>query len=354
MGHKLLAEAALAADLPRTAVLSLEIVFKHAPKDRHLALRLGEALSRAGQNAKAEQIYNDLLRINPSDNDAAQALKDLSARQTMDEGGYGDLADGHGSYRDILKDKEASVALEQEHREVKTDDVASNLIREYEERLPNEPGNMKLLRSLAELYAQKNDFDRSLIYYQKMVDAGAGSDASLEKTIAETYLKKFDYQLAHLDPKAPDYTEQAAQLQAERQAYKLAECQRRAERYPTDLQIRFELGLAYYEAGKISEAIQEFQKARDNPHRRIQALYYLGQCFAQRGLNDLASRSLQNAVREKVVFDDEKKELIYALGSVYEKMGKVEEAIEQFKQIYEVDIGYKDVAAKIDAYYSRH
>ena len=33
-------------------------------------------------------------------------------------------------------------------------------------------------------------------------------------------------------------------------------------------------------------------------------------------------------------------------------MNKREEAIEQFKQIYEMDIGYKDVAAKVDAYYS--
>ena len=31
-------------------------------------------------------------------------------------------------------------------------------------------------------------------------------------------------------------------------------------------------------------------------------------------------------------------------------MGKAEEAIDQFKQIYEVDIGYKDVAAKVDKY----
>jgi hypothetical protein len=37
---------------------------------------------------------------------------------------------------------------------------------------------------------------------------------------------------------------------------------------------------------------------------------------------------------------------------VLEKMGKVEEAIEQFKQIYEIDIGYKDVSAKVDAYYA--
>ena len=40
------------------------------------------------------------------------------------------------------------------------------------------------------------------------------------------------------------------------------------------------------------------------------------------------------------------------LGSVLDSMNKKEEAIEQFKQIYEADIGYRDVAAKVDAYYA--
>ena len=79
---------------------------------------------------------------------------------------------------------------------------------------------------------------------------------------------------------------------------------------------------------------------------------YLGQCFARRGMNDLAARTFQNAIKEKAVFDEEKKDLIYQLGCTFEKMGKTEEAIEQFKIIYESDIGYKDVAAKVDAYYS--
>src|SRR5690348_13716576 len=35
-GHKLLADAALAADFPKTAVLSLEILVKNSPKDREL------------------------------------------------------------------------------------------------------------------------------------------------------------------------------------------------------------------------------------------------------------------------------------------------------------------------------
>ena len=33
-------------------------------------------------------------------------------------------------------------------------------------------------------------------------------------------------------------------------------------------------------------------------------------------------------------------------------MGKKEEAIEQYKKIYEVDVGFKDVAKKVDAFYA--
>lgn len=352
MAHKLLADAALEADLPRTAVLSLEIVFKTSPRDRDLAMRLARALAAAGQSARAEEILTDLLQNDPANNEISQALKNLSVHRTMEEGGYNALADGSGSYRDILKDKEQSQALEQEQREVKSEDVAANLVLEYEARLAREPKNVRLLRSLADLHAQKNDFDASLAYYQRILDSGMGGDSTIDKNIAETHLKKFDFLESQLNPNAPDHAQGVAKIKADRRDYQLTECKNRADKFPTDLGIRFELGQLYYQTGRISEAIQELQKAQNNPHRRIQSLYYLGQCFASRGMNDLAARTLQNAVKEKVVFDDEKKELIYALGCVLEKMKKSEEAIEQFKLIYEVDIGYKDVAAKVDAYYA--
>ena len=89
-----------------------------------------------------------------------------------------------------------------------------------------------------------------------------------------------------------------------------------------------------------------------NPALRIQSMTYLGHCFSRRNMNDLAARTFQTAIKEKLTFDDEKKDLIYSLGSVLEKMGKRDEAIEQFKQIYESDISYRDVAAKVDAYYA--
>jgi len=99
-----------------------------------------------------------------------------------------------------------------------------------------------------------------LTYYDRLAAIDGGNDSALQGQIAGLKVKRFNYALSKLDPNAADYAEKAAAINAERQAFQLEECRRGRKRYPTDLQIRFELGLLYYEAGKISEAIQEFQK----------------------------------------------------------------------------------------------
>jgi tetratricopeptide (TPR) repeat protein len=351
--HKLLAEAALTADMPKTAVLSLEIVVKNAPKDEEAQKNLARAYSAAGEGEKAEMVMAELMRQHPGDLKLADELKDISARKTLAEGGYDALASGTGSYRDILKDKEKSVQLEQEGRQVKTDDVAQRHIAKLEAELAREPNDMKKLRSVAELYMQQKDFDRALATYNRIIEKEGAADSSLQKAIAETTIRKLEQAIAQLDTQAPEYAEKSAQLKTERDNYILSEVKQRAERYPGDLGIRFELAELLFKAGKISEAMPEFQKAQANPHKRLQALAYLGQCFAARGMYDMAASQLQAALKEKPVFDDEKKDMTYALGSVFEKMGKLDEADEMYKQICQVDMGFKDVMAKVEASYKR-
>jgi len=48
-----------------------------------------------------------------------------------------------------------------------------------------------------------------------------------------------------------------------------------------------------------------------------------------------------------------KKETLYSLGEVYEGMGDKEKAIDCFKQIYEVDYGYRDVATRVESSYAK-
>jgi tetratricopeptide (TPR) repeat protein len=352
-GHKLIAEAAMALGMPKTAVMSFDVLFKNNPKDKNITIQYANVLAEIGQAELAERILMESQRLNPSDPDLHQALKDLSARKTLHEGGYNALADGQGSYRDILKNEQEAKSLEQANRVQKTEDQAQNLIDEYTVRLKSEPNNVRLLRNIAELYTQKKKFDLALQYYEKITATDAGAnDASVAAAIAQTKGKQFDYQIEQLDATAPDYTERVAQVNAEKQAYRIAECQKRVDRNPTDLAIRYEMGVLYFNAGKVNEAMAEFQKAKNNPNKKVASMNYLAQCFAKKKMYPMAVNMFQDAIKDKQIFDEEKKDLVYNLGTVFEAMEKKKESIEQFEQIYAVDIGYKDVAAKVDKFYS--
>src|SRR5258707_14079194 len=99
----------------------------------------------------------------------------------MEKGGYDALAEGKGSYRDILKDADEAAHLEQESRQVKAEDAAENLITEYESRLQTEPNNLKVMRNLADLYTQKKEFAKALELYEKIKATDSGpADGSLD------------------------------------------------------------------------------------------------------------------------------------------------------------------------------
>ncbi len=353
MAHRIIVDAAVALGMPQTQVFELETMARISPKDKAIVTEFVQAVSDTGANASAaEKVLNDLVKASGYDSDLLQLQKNLSAHKTMDEGGYRALEDGSGSYRDILKNKEEAVSLEQEKRVQKSEDVTQRLIGEYETRLQMEPDNMKLLRSLAELYTQKNRFDEALKVYARIKASEHGNDATLDRAMADARVRQMDHQVTQLNPFAPEHAEQVESVRAAKVEFQMAECQQRVEKYPTDMAIRFEMGQLYFEAGKIGEAIAEFQKAQGNPHKRIAAMSFLAQCFAKRGMNDSAVRTLQNAIKEKPGFDEEKKDLVYQLGCVFEKMGKQAEAIEQFLVIYEMDVTYRDVGAKVDAHYA--
>ena len=159
--HRIIVDAAHALEFPQTAILSLESLVRNSSKDKSIAIEYADAIAASGGDHRGgEKVLQELLRASPNDPDLMQALKNLSARKTLDEGGYGKLEGGEGSYRDILRNKEEAVSLEQEKRVVQTEDTAARLIAEYESRLHAEPDNFKMIRSLAELYTQKKQFDQ--------------------------------------------------------------------------------------------------------------------------------------------------------------------------------------------------
>jgi predicted Zn-dependent protease len=156
------------------------------------------------------------------------------------------------------------------------------------------------------------------------------------------------------EPEAPDAADKRAHLaeiRRQRSSAAISESKARVERNPTDKQLRFDLGQAYFTAGMYTEAIPELQQAKGNPHIRTKAMLMLGRCFERKNMNDLAENALAEASKELSIMDNTKKEILYELGLIYEKMGKREQYLDALKEIYNNDYGYKDVASRVESSY---
>ena len=92
----------------------------------------------------------------------------------------------------------------------------------------------------------------------------------------------------------------------------------------------------------VKEAIEQFQLAQRNPMRRVRALYHLGLCFKLNGQFDMSMDQFKLAAENLNQMDDTKKDIYYEMGEVLESMGDKDGAAGYYKQIYQVDINYKD------------
>jgi tetratricopeptide (TPR) repeat protein len=362
-----LQEAALKWDPPmkELAFFAFETTLEGNPKDKVQLNRYASFCMERDENGKprdpsrAVELYNKLLAINPNDMVAMKGSKDASASQSVQQGGW-EVAD---SYRDLIKNKEEAVSLEQQSRVVKSDEMIDSQIAELSAAVQAEPQSVDKSRKVAELYEQKGDLENSLEWYRYVLGLSGGADTTISRKISDLQLHQIDdaftareeYLAASPDdPEAPRYREEMEELRKQRASFVLAEARERVDRNPTDLIAHFDLGVALMDAGEPQDAIGHFQRARMNPSIRLKAMGKLGQCYVARNMNDLAAKTLSDAVTELVGMDSVKKDLLYNLGTVYESMGDQEKAVECFKQIYEVDYNYRDVAQLVESSYSQN
>ena len=66
---------------------------------------------------------------------------------------------------------------------------------------------------------------------------------------------------------------------------------------------------------------------------------------------DLAVEQLKKASAEIIGMDTTKKDILYELGELSTLMGDKATALEYYKEIYAVDIGYRDITEKVESVY---
>ena len=353
---KLLAEAAGGLGFPETVAVALDAVRELEPGNRANLLALGEAWLGAGKPAEALKMADEILKTKPADADAQNLMRKASIAQTVSKGNW----EGQGSYRDKLKDEAQSISLEQAAKVVNSADMAQRLLDEALARVAKEPANLNHYRSVAQAYRQMQNLDEALVWVRKARQQPAGAaDAALEKqetelatSVIEKHMKAAEAAVAAAPHDAAAQAKMVA-ARAELADFKLTEAKRYVERYPNDYAARYTLGTLLLASGQMDAAIGQFQQSQKGPQVRVASLVGMGRCFKAKKLFDLAVAQFTTAKGDLAQMDETKKDVIYELGTCLEQMGKSDAAIAEFKIIYSEDIGFRDVAEKINAFYAK-
>ena len=118
---------------------------------------LGRLYHQYEQSDKAVEVYNRISEIAPTDLEAIKLGKDASARASMKKGGWTKAE----SYRDLIKDKDAAVSLEQQSRMQLSDESLEEQIDETFARHEAEPQSVDLAKRLGLLHDAEGGSRRS-------------------------------------------------------------------------------------------------------------------------------------------------------------------------------------------------
>ena len=98
----------------------------------------------------------------------------------------------------------------------------------------------------------------------------------------------------------------------------------------------------------VDRAIAELQQGVKDPRKRTEALRLLGQAFRRKDLPDLALGQLEKALETAPQSGVLAKEILYDMATLCQETGHGDRALEHFSRILEQDIGFRDVAQKVE------
>jgi len=355
-GHKILGSAAEELELYSTAVFAYDAVRKLEPSNTENIKALMTVYIKTGQSEEAIRIGDAAYRANPADDEVQALIKKASVEQTMEKGRW----EEDKSFRDKLKDEGESQKLEQAGRAKTGESGLRSLIEEAKKGVAETPENMNFYREIASNYRKLGEYDNALEWVGKARQLEAGrADVNLERLVGTLNREKMQKAIAVVEESLEANPEDSAakteldKLRAEERIFRLGQCEDLVQRYPNEYSYRFELGELYFEDGKTDQAIKELQMAQRSPKVRVSALILLGKAYLAKGFHDLAAEQLTTAKSEIPGMTDQKKDVLYELGSAYEQQGDMDQAMVEFKALYGADISYRDVAQKIDDFYSK-
>ena len=357
------AEEALAVNLFNPAALNLraesakklgamficveayEIIVERDDKNESNIVKLGDYYKADGQGIKYLTVCQKLADKYPGDLEKLALLREAAALASMEKGKW-----GQGEQSDFKKNLNTG-NKDQGDRIIRAEDDIREMIGKYEAEIAEGSESIDTRRRLAELYVRAEEYEKAIEAYNWIVEKMGTLDPAIDKAIEKANTAISRRKVEQMKAEGRPQEEIDAEIKANYD-YRMERFQDRIQKYPNDLQIRFEYAELLWEGGAVDDALEQFQIAQRNPQHRLIAIVYLGRCFAAKNQFDMAIEQFNRALEDMPTMNADKMFTLYHLGCTYDTMGKKKEALDCFKQIYAVDIKYLDVAERINKFYA--
>ncbi|MDD5598881.1 MAG: tetratricopeptide repeat protein [Victivallaceae bacterium] len=344
-----LADAAGSAGAFFISIEALEIIRGKKPNNESNLRKLADYYKEIKDGMSYLRIFQEIGNMHPNDLQVQAEVRSALAFSTMHENKW----ERDGSTQEKAYHKEEGEAEKLAEGSMHDANLAQILVQKYTKEL-EEKESSEARRKLAEAYLMLNEYDKAIEQLTTVQEKLGIMDTAIDKLIEKAYVANIDANIKELSQNPDQYEEpetQIRELREHRYQYRFGRAKNRAEIYPNDTQIRYDLAMLYFEADDFDKALEEFQKAKRNPQRRLSCIIHIGRCLENKGQFDMAVIQFKDALSEMQGAPDEKMEPLYYLGTAYEALGENDKAMECFKEIYQNNINYKDVAQKIQKNY---
>ncbi len=296
-------------------------------------------------------------RMDPSDGPLIARVRNLSAQAAMNKGGYENTGQA-GGFRENVRNLDAQKIRDEEERLVKTEDMLDRNIDRAKADYAIRPTDDAAITKLAKVLLERGKpEDEKLAYQTLMKGFEANQNFRFKMQAGDIKLRVMRRKLravkAELDKNPTDAARQEQYTRAQRQFLdeEIKEYEERVAAYPTDLNMRLELGKRCLEAEDYEKAIEQFQHARGSPQMLNKALMGLAQAFEKLDWLDEAESTYREAVeRHENANDELGAELRYGLMSTLERkavdqrsLPVAEEAFKLASSIAMQRIGFRDI-----------
>src|SRR5262245_26585465 len=343
-----MAEAADALGLTDVAIFILSEARQKDGNNVTVNRALARLFEKRGNFAQAIKLWELVRQVVPSDAEATHKAKDLAASETIQRGHYEDAVAAQEPVRIVQQVKATAAATKSAHD-----------LEMLKGKVDADPTSPTTYLQLATHYRKTHKEEDALSVLRQGLGP-TGNDFDIQVAIAELELEPFQKNLALTDeklrsaPKDENLRTIRGRLLKEINARELEIYRMKADRQPTDLGLRLELGVRLLRAGQTEEAIAELQHVRKDPRNLGRAAMYLGFGFKARNNWRLAQRNFEDALKNLLPgAESERKEVLFQLAQGHAEAGDFSQAIDLGHELANLDFAYRDIGRLIDDWQSR-